>query len=137
MYVKSLLTYASLFPELLDFHAFELWPVQVESVKYEEERYFPKSISYHHLTEKHLLVHSAAIVELREGHLIVEALRIRLRYAYVVYVVLDFPFELMDRRLLDTSHLYSASMDLVDLTCKKFAIFRRPMKRFFIFLEFV
>jgi len=118
VYAESLLPYASLFPELLDFHAFESWPVQAES---------PESISYHDLTEKHLLVHSAAIVELREVHRIVEAVRIRLRYAYVVYVVLDFPFGPMDRRLLDTSHLYSISTDPVDLTGKKFAIFRRPM----------
>lgn len=87
----------------------------------------PESISYHDLTEKHLLVHSAAIVELREVHRIVEAVRMRLRYAYVVYVVLDFPFGPMDRRSLDTSHLYSISTDPVDLTGKKFAIFRRPM----------
>lgn len=108
MCIENLLAYASLFHELLDFHAFESWPVQTESVEYEEMQFFPESILLHDLTEKYLLVHSPAIVELREVHRIFEALRIRLQYAaYVVYVVLDFPFEPMDRRLLDTSHFHT------------------------------
>jgi len=87
----------------------------------------PESISYHDLTEKHLLVHSATIVELREVHRIVKAMRMRLRYVYVVYVVLDFSFESMNRRSLDTSYLYSISTNPIDLIGKKFAIFRRSM----------
>jgi len=51
----------------------------------------------------------------------------RLRYAYVVYVVLDFSFESMNRRSLNTSYLYSISTNSIDLTNKKFAIFRRSM----------
>ncbi len=128
MYIESLLAYASLSPGLLHIHAFESWPVQAESVEPDEAQYFPESIPYHDLIERHLLVHSAPTVELREVHRIVEALRIHLRYAYVVSVVLDFPFRSMDRPLLDTSHFHTlVSANVVDLTCKKFAISRRPM----------
>ena len=102
--------------------------MQAESVDSEEVQYFPKSIPCHDLGERYLLVLSAPPVEFREGHQIVEALRIRLRYAYVVSVVLDFPLGSMGRRLLDASHFHTlVSADVVDLTCKKFAIFRRPI----------
>lgn len=88
---------ASLSPGLLHIHAFESWPVQAESVEPDEAQYFPESILYHDLIERYLLVHSAPTVELREVHRIVEALRIRLPYAYVVSVVLDVPFGSMNR----------------------------------------